>query len=190
MAVSVERYTVSSKTLIGRITPFFLRGGRLVKFLAAICSPLDSLNKAFQSWAYNALVDAATTSQAIVLKWSLKCKLSQYFLNKDDEFEIDTYDRSNYATFYEDEAEYSGVEVKQIYMPEDINDKLKDNIDTVILRDRGELDSESNEVLIVAPPHNIKITKDQYLRKIKQHVETYLVYDVEYRIVISKNNKQ
>ena len=60
----------------------------------------------------------------------------------------------------------------------------------VVLRDKEELTSESNEILFIAPPHNSRITEEQYRKRIKQHIETYLVYDVEYRITISKSNKQ
>ena len=193
MAVSVKRYIVNSKTIIGQVTPFFLRGRRILRFLSAIAAPLDSVNKAFQKWAYSTLIDAATTSQVIILKWSLKHKLSLYLQNPEDEFMIDTYDRSNYATLYEDELEqHKGPEVKDIFMSEGTEDQSFEAYKSkrVVLRDKEELTSESNEILFIAPPHNSRITEEQYRKRIKQHIETYLVYDVEYRITISKSNKQ
>lgn len=190
MAVSVTRYTVNSKTLIGQLVPFFLRGKGIIKFLSAICSPLDDVNKMFQSWAHSTLIDAATTSQVIVLKWSLKNKLNTYLKNADDEFEFDTYDRSNYATLYENQSEQLDYpEVKNIYMPENTKDTLKEDVEQVIIRDKDEIVSESNEVLIIAPPHNSTIGDSQYLQKIRQCIEPYIIYDVEYKIVISKNSK-
>lgn len=190
MAVNVQRYTVDSRTLVGQIVPFFLRGKRMLQFLSAISSPLDSVNKVFQTWAQNTLIDAATTSQIIVLKWALKNKLVNYLKNTNDEFEFDTYDRSNYATLYENQSEQLDYpEVKKIYMPEDNQDKLDDGIAEVILRNKDEIVSESNEVLIIAPQHNSKISDNQYTKKIRQCIEPYIVYDVEYKIVISKSNK-
>lgn len=189
MAVSVQRYTVNSKTLIGQIVPFFLRGKGMTQFLSAICSPLDSVNKVFQKWARDTLIDAATTSQVIVLKWSLKNMLIDYFKNTNDEFEFDTYDRSNYATLYENQSEQLNYpEVKNIYMPENVKDTLKEGVEQVIIRNKDEIVSESNEVLIIAPPHNSTIGDNQYIQKIRQCLEPYIVYDVEYKIVISKSN--
>ena len=191
MAVSVQRYVADSKTLLGRIVPFFLRGKRVLKFLAAISSPLDDVNTAFQTWAHDTLIDAVTTSQTIVLKWSLKNKLIKYLANTDDEFTFDTYDRSNYATLYENQSEQlDHPEVKKIYMPESVDDTtVSDDVEKVVIRDKNEIVSESNEVLIMAPAHNSKIGDEEYLKKIKQCIELCLVYDFEYKIVISKSNE-
>lgn len=190
MAVSVQRYVVESKTLVGQLVPFFLRGKRVLQFMAAICSPLDDVNNVFQTWAHDTLIDAATTSQVIVLKWVLKNKLIKYMANADDEFAFDTYDRSNYATLYENQSEQLDYpEVKNIYMPESSGDTtVGDDVERVIIRDKTEIVSESNEVSIMAPPHNLKISDEQYIKKIKQCIESCLVYDIEYKIVISKSN--
>lgn len=189
MAISVQRYTADSKTLIGQIVPFFLRGKQMMQFLAAICSPLDSVNKAFQTWARSTLIDAATTSQVIVLKWSIKNRFSEYLLDENAEFEFNTYNRSDYATLYENQSEQQDYpEVKKIYMSESSTDtSLGDDVEQIIIRNKDELVSETNEVLIVAPKHNSKISDEQYIKKIRQCIEPYLVYDVEYKITISKN---
>lgn len=189
MAINLERYTVNSKTLIGQITPFFLRGKKLLRFLASTCAPLDSVNNAFLTWAHNTLVGAVTTSQVIILKWSIKNRLKNYLLNDNDEFVFSTYERSNYTTLYENQSEQQDYpEVKQIYMPEDVNDSsVSDESVKIVVRNREEIASESNEVMIIAPPHNLKISDDEYKRKIRQCVEPYLVYNIEYKIAILKN---
>lgn len=190
MTVSVQRYEVNSKTLVGRLVPFFLRGRRMLLFLSAVSSPLDSVNRPFLTWARNTIIDAATTSQVIVMKWMLKSKLQGYFKDSKDEFEFDTYDRSNYATLYENQAEQlDHPEIKKIYMPENASETLGEGIEQVIIRDRGEITSESNEIRIIAPPHNSKISDAQYEQKIRQCVEPYIIYDVEYQISIIKDSE-
>lgn len=188
MAINVQRYTADSKTLIGQIVPFFLHGKRMLRFLAAICSPLDSVNKTFRVWARSTLIEAATTSQVIVLKWSIKNKLSEYLLDINAEFEFNTYSRSDYATLYENQSEQQDYpEIKKIYMPENAADtSLSSDVAQIVIRNKNEIISESNEVLIIAPQHNSRISDEQYMKKIKQCVEPYLVYDVEYKIIISK----
>lgn len=189
MAINIDRYTVSSKTLVGELVPYFLRGKKLMQFLAAICSPLDSVNKVFQNWCRSTLIDAATTSQIIVLKWSMKERLKQYFANKNDEFQFYTYGRTDYTTVYEDQSEQElHSEATNIYMPEDTLDtSITDDDKKVVIRDKSELISESNDLTIIAPAHNSKISKDTYLKKIKQCFEPYLAYDMEYTIAINQN---
>lgn len=189
MAINVDRYTVSSKTLVGELIPYFLRGKKLMRFLAGICSPLDSVNKLFQQWCRNTLIETATTSQIIVLKWSMKERLKQYFANEDDSFQFDTYGRTDYTTVYENQSEQNlHSEAINIYMPEDNSDtSITDGNAKVVIRDRNELSSEGNDLTIIAPAHNSKISKDAYIKKIKQYFEPYLAYDMEYTITINQN---
>lgn len=191
MTINVDRYSADSKTLVCELTPFFLRGKKLLRILAAICAPLDTVNQAFQKWAMNTIVEAATTSQIIVLKWSMKNMLQQYFENENDEFVFYTYGRSDYTTVYETQAEqlfHQGA--KKIYMPEDAKDDFvsyKDN--RVVIRNREELKNESNDLFIVAPAHNHKISDESYAQKIRQCIEPYLAYDnIEYQITIKNNS--
>lgn len=189
MSVNVQRYTVSSKALVGRLVPFFLRGKKVLQFLAAISAPLDSVNITFRKWCRNTLVDAATTSQIIVLKWSMKEKLGQYFANENDNFQFYTYGRAEYTTVYENQSEQSlHSEATNIYMPEDTSDdSITDESAKVVIRDKSEISSESNDLTIIAPAHNSKISDDTYIQKIKQCFEPYLAYDMEYTITINKN---
>ena len=160
----------------------------MLQFLAAICSPLDSVNKVFQTWTQNSLIDAATTSQVIVLKWSIKNRLSKYLLDANAEFEFDTYDRSNYTTLYENQSEQQDYpEIKKIYMPENVSDNsLGEDTSKVIIKNKDEIVSETNEVLIIAPPHNSQISNSQYIKKIRQCVEPYFIYKIKYKITIIK----
>lgn len=189
MAVNVQKYTVNSKTLVGRLVPFFLRGKKVMQFLAAISAPLDSVNSVFRKWCRETLVDAATTSQIIVLKWSMKEKLGQYFADENSNFQFDTYGRTEYTTVYEDQPEQLlHSEAINIYMPEDVSDaSITDESAKVIIRDKSELSAESNDLTIIAPAHNSKISDDAYIRKIKQCFEPYLAYDMEYTITINKD---
>lgn len=188
MAINIDRYTVESKNLIGKILPFFLRGNKMARFLTAISSPLDKVNEMFQKWVYNTLIDTATTSQVIVLKWSLKIRLQEYLLKQESEFKFDTYERNKYTTLYEDQSEQSNYSDNKIYMPEDAKDSsIGKEFSQIIIRDKNELTSETNEILIIAPPHNSKISDNLYIKKIRQYIETYLIYNIEYKIVISKN---
>lgn len=189
MAINVKKYSVSSASLVGELIPFFMRGRRVLRFLTAICSPLDSVNAEFQKWCKSTLIDAAATSQIIVLKWSMKEKLKDYFIDANASFQFNTYGRSDYTTVYENQSEQnlhsSGT---NIYMPENTSDNsIADESSKVVIRNQSELKSESNDLTIVAPAHNSKISDEEYIMKIKQCIEPYLAYDMEYTISINKD---
>lgn len=189
MAINVERYKASSKTLLGKITPFFLRGKNLMRFLSAIVSPIDSVNEKFREWCKWTIVDAVTTSQIIVLKWSMKTKLERYILNKDSYFDIQTYGRTSYTTLYQDiSEELLHPEADVPVSPENPFDGLPMGAEPLVLQNRDELKDESNDITVVAPAFNSKaISETEYIRKIKQCIQPYLAYDIPYIITISDN---
>lgn len=183
MAVNTDKYIIESKTLVGELMPYFLRGKKFMLFMTAISSPLDSINKAFREWCRDAIISAVTTSQVIVLKWSMKERLKQYFQNENDDFSFLTPVQSDYITVYENQAEQTAHTDAKAYMPEDTSDStITDESALAIVRDRGELTLESNELTIVAPIHNSKITDDEYVKIIKQCFEPYLVSSIKYQV--------
>lgn len=187
--INVSRYEANSKTLVGELMPFFLRGKKIMQAMSAICSPLDSVNKMYRDWCKYTLVEAVTTAQVITLKWSMKERLKQYFANENDGFQFTTDGRSDYTTVYESQTEQNlHSEAVNIYMPEDISgdDTIADE-NKVIIRDKEELSSENTDLIIVAPAHNDSIDDDTYIKKIKQCFEPYLAYDMEYKITINKS---
>lgn len=190
MAVNVSKYKATSKILVGKLTPFFVSGNKVLRFLSAICHPLDTVNTAFLSWAKDTLIDAATTSQVIVMEWSMNQKLGKYFANDDDSFHINTWGRSDYTTVYEDQVEqekYAGA--KDIYMPEQLSDTSVSDAgkEEVVIRNREEITEEGTDIVITAPKHNSSISDDDYTKKIRQCFEPYLAYDMDYTIHINKN---
>lgn len=186
MAISVKKYKVQSKILVGMLVPFFLRGKRFLRFLMAISLPLDKVNEDFCDWVRGTIVDAVTTSQIIVLKWSMKTKLQKYFRDSNDNFQITTYGRTSYVTAYEDNDEQSlHPEATNIYMPEDTSDASVSSEEQVVIYNREELQDEDNDITIVAPEHNSNITDEEYERKIKQCIDPYLAYDMKYQISIN-----
>ena len=82
MAINTDKYKVRSNILVRMLTPFFLKGLKVLKFLSGISYPLDELNVAYRKWVAERIVDAVTTFQPIVLKWSLNTRFRQYFKDK------------------------------------------------------------------------------------------------------------
>lgn len=189
MAINTDKYKVSSNVLVRMLTPFFLKGIKVLKFLSGIAYPLDELNIAFRNWVAEKIVDAVTTFQPIVLEWSLNIRFRKYFKNKGDSFEIIPYTYNHYLTIYDDQNEFNSLENPAIFWcPEDEtekNDKITDD-NALIIMDQREVKRESDSFVVIAPPINSLIADKDYRMKVKQVIEYYRVYQVEYNIFYRK----
>lgn len=188
----VSRYKATSKTLVGKLVPFFVAGDKVLKYLSAIAKSLDSVNISFLSWAEDRLVEAATTSQPIILEWSLTHRLRKYFANSNQSVRIITRALSEYTVIFENEEERSDPEgiytVADIYAPEDINDAKIPNIaERIVVRNNDEIINYDTDIIITLPKHKASISKEQYLQKAKQYTEPYLIYESKYMFSIKQS---
>lgn len=186
MAINVDKYKANSNKLIGMLLPFFLHGKKVMKFLMAIASPLDDDITVFRNWVQQRILDAVTTAQPIVLKWSLDTRLSRYFKNSSDHFNIIPYGYAHYLAIYEDQAEFASTEDAAIWwLPEDTSDDtVIDKTQEIVIMDQGEVKRESDNFTVIAPPQNSKISRKEYIRRIRQVVEFYLTYKTTYKVYI------
>lgn len=192
MAVSVSAYKATSKVLVGKLVPFFVAGDKVLKFLSAIAKPLDTVNTAFLSWAKDTLIDAATTSQVIVLEWSMTQKLQKYFVDSAQSVSINTWGRSDYTTIVEDETERSNSTtqtwLKDIYSPETQSDsKIPSSAEQIIVRDKWEITNEGTDIIVRLPKQKSSLSDEAYIKKAKQCIEPYLAYEMDYTIKINNS---
>lgn len=184
MAVNVSKYRVLSSTLISMLLPFFLTGKRVIRFLSAIASPLDDVNLVFTEWVRERIIDAVTTSQPLVLEWALNEHFRHYFKEASDSFEIIPYGFDHYLAIYENQNELDNTEDSdKSWMLDDLGDTTE--IDTslqIIVMDNNEVKRENDNFIIVAPAVRSLISDTEYIRRIKQVVENYLVYPVTYKV--------
>lgn len=190
MAINVDKYKVDSNKLVGMLLPYFLHGKKVMKFLMAIASPLDDDITVFRNWIKQQIIDVVTTSQPIVLKWSLDIRLSRYFKNNNDHFDIIPYGYAHYLTIYEDQAEFASTEDAYVWwLPDSTDDNaITDKTQEIVIMDQGEVKRESDNFTIIAPPQNSKISREEYLRRIRQVVEFYLTYKTTYKVYIKTDN--
>lgn len=189
MAIDVSKYKAESSKLIGMLLPYFLHGKRIMKFLAAIASPIDGDNVVFRNWVGEKIIDAVTTAQPIVLKWSLDARLNRYFKNANEHFWIIPYGFAHYLTIYEDEQEFQTTEEAAIWwLPEEDDDvSVTDKTQEIIVRDIGEVKRENDNFTVIAPPQNSRISEKEYVKRIRQVVEYYLTYKATYKVYIRKD---
>lgn len=188
MSVNVQRYKADSNKLVGYLIPFFLRGTKVLRFMSAICSPLNDVNERLLSWAQELITEAVATSQPVVLKWFLNEKLRIYFKDSDAEFQLMVHDSSEMFV-YEDQEELAKYQnIQDIYMLENIDDTAlseTDNKIQLVTYDSEIVEVSGDSLTIVAPAHNSLIRDIEYSQKINYWIDRYLVNSVKYNIIIN-----
>lgn len=185
--IDVSKYKVDSRGLVSMLTPYFLKGDKVIKFLSALISPMDDDNTLFVEWARDKIIDAVSTSQPIVLKWCLDNKMYKWLKDKNSHFNIILFNYVGSCIIYNDKEEAKSSEhALKEYVPEDKTEDV-----TSIVRDELAFVFEKSEskqkvdiVTIQAPQHVSTISDDKYIKLIKQIVETYRIYDIKYLIKI------
>lgn len=207
--LGTDKYAIDNKKLLSRLMPFFVRGRKLFGVLLASISPIESVHQAWREWALARIIESVATSQPIVMRWHLKKMLSPYMANSEDEFEIVYSGATYYIIIFEDETEQvSRKNISNYWVFEDEQDEQDmtgrkiDGVDInhiIYTRDMGETgtDDLDAQLTIVAPSHISSVSDSNYKRFVKQCVEKYLVYEMDYEIkVIGEavgkeiNNKQ
>ena len=187
MAVDVRKYNIESSSLIAMLLPFFVRGKKVVRFLSAIAAPLDDDNKNFVDWVVQRIIDSVTTSQPIVLRWSLDNRFGRYFKSSSDHFDIIPYGYAHYLTIFENQDElHDTTDAEDIWLTEDKDEKVSSITDNqkIVILDKNEVKRESDSFTVISPPINNLIDKERYQLEVKQVIERYLVYKTIYKIVV------
>lgn len=74
----MRSYRIDMDILANRLIPHYLGGRKLVLFVQSLLSPLDKLNKWWEEWAYEKRMEAAMTSQPILMENYLTRKFKKY----------------------------------------------------------------------------------------------------------------
>ena len=73
------KYTIDFNKTINQLVPHYLGGRKLILYIQALVSPLQSLNDMFVRWTRETRIEAAMTSQVFKLEYYLNYKFRQYF---------------------------------------------------------------------------------------------------------------
>lgn len=78
----MRSYRINMDRLINQLVPHYLGGRHIILFLQSCMQPLNSLNIKWKSWADEKRLEAAMTSQIILLEYYLNHKFNQYLLDR------------------------------------------------------------------------------------------------------------
>lgn len=65
----MRSYKIDTDKMVNQLVPHYLGGRRLVLFLQSLLAPLKSLGAIWEDWATNKRIEAAMTSQVIMLEY-------------------------------------------------------------------------------------------------------------------------
>ena len=84
----MRSYRINTDRIVNQLVPHYLGGRKLILFLQAILQPLNSLNIKWKEWADEKRIEAAMTSQVIMMEYFLNHKFRKYFLDTSEHIVI------------------------------------------------------------------------------------------------------
>ena len=78
----MRSYRINTDRLVNQLVPHYLGGRRAILFLQSCLQPLNSLNEKWKTWADEKRLEAAMTSQIILLEYYLNHKFNKYLLDR------------------------------------------------------------------------------------------------------------
>ena len=77
----MRSYKIDTDRMVKQLVPHYLGGRKLVLYLQSLLAPLKSLGTVWEEWATNKRIEAAMTSQVIMLEYFLNRKFNTYLLD-------------------------------------------------------------------------------------------------------------
>ena len=71
----MRSYRINTDRMVNQLVPHYLGGRKLILFLQALLQPLNSLNVKWKEWADEKRIEAAMTSQVIMMEYFLKTNM-------------------------------------------------------------------------------------------------------------------
>lgn len=78
----MRSYRINTDRLVNQLVPHYLGGRKLILLIQSLLQPLNSLNKTWKEKADDMRIEAAMTSQVIMLEWFLNRKYKKYFADQ------------------------------------------------------------------------------------------------------------
>lgn len=173
------RYSLNIDKTINQLIPHFMGGRKLILYLEAICEPLQSLNDNFVTWAKETKIEAAMTSQVIMIEYYLNRKFSSYFLSNTGRITIGETGTDGVPIYWEVNKEQTPFTVYE--------EKENNSNKTAPLYPVNRTDDANKVSFEVCSPaiNTAKITKDEYSAMIASVVDKYKIAGKTYKILIN-----
>ena len=172
----MRSYQINTDRLVNQLLPHYLGGRKLVLFLQALLTPLQTLGSKWAQWANEKRMEAAMTSQIILFENFLNVKFSKYLLNPKDKILISDGELPGTPLYWE--SLNSSISYLTLYA---VSEKSSNN-PKLYWRDE-KLVSTDVSFIVVCPAINTQIiSKDELTAMISYYVNRYKIAGKKYTV--------
>lgn len=174
----MRSYRVDTDGLANKLIPHYLGGRRLVLYVQSLLKPLDTLNKTWKEWADEKRIEAAMTSQVIMLEYYLNRKYKKYLTDKSKHIIISDGEVNGVPMYWES-SDSTGVDTLTIYQESEGKESSK------AFRWKDEKMAESDCSFLVCVPSidEQRISKDELSAMISYHVSKYRIAGKKFKVI-------
>lgn len=171
----MRSYKINTDRLANRLLPHYLGGRRLVLFVQSLLHPLGTLNKTWKEWADEKRIEAAMTSQIIMLEYYLNRKYKKYLNDSSKRIIISDGDVGGVPLYWES----AGVDAWTIYQESEGKNSSQ------ALRWKDEKLAECDVSFLVCVPSidTTKISQDELSAMISYHVNKYAIAGKKHKVI-------
>ena len=171
----MRSYRINMDRLVNQLVPHYLGGRRIILFLQSCLQPLNSLNIKWEKWAKERRMEAAMTSQVILLEYYLNHKFNKYLLDRTQHIVISDGTINGVPMFWQES--------------EAINEDLvlyhsNESAKHAVFRYKDEKQANSDMSFIVCCPNiNTAMTsEDELTAMIIYHVKKYCIAGKKFNV--------
>lgn len=173
----MRSYRINTDRLINQLVPHYLGGRRAILFLQSCMQPLNSLNEKWKEWADEKRLEAAMTSQIILLEHYLNHKFNKYLLDRTKHIVVSDGIVNGIPIFWESGGGH-GADLILYHAKETPNQN-------VIFRYKDEKQANSDVSFFICCP-NVNpavITQDELTAMISYYVQKYCIAGKKFIVI-------
>ena len=165
----MRSYRINTDRLINQLMPHYLGGRRTILFLQSCMQPLNSLNEKWKEWADERRLEAAMTSQVILLEHYLNHKFNKYLFDRTKRIVISDGAVNGVPLYWQDSEAYDSALVLYNFSESPRNETA--------LRYKDEKQANSDKSFVICCPdiNTSLITEKELTAMIIYHVRKYCI---------------
>jgi hypothetical protein len=173
----MRSYRINTDRLINQLVPHYLGGRRIILFLQSCLQPLNSLNESWKEWANEKRMEAAMTSQIILLEYYLNHKFNKYLLDRKKRIVVSD-GMVNGVPIYWEGGEDHGSDLVLYHAAESSESHTA-------FRFKDEKQANSDVSFFICCPHvnPAVITQDELTAMISYHVRRYCIAGKKFKVI-------
>lgn len=176
----MRSYKIDTDRIVNLLTPHYLGGRKLILYLQSLLAPLKSVGEVWESWATEKRIEAAMTSQVIMLEYFLNRKFQKFLENPSQRIVISDGNTPGIPLYWE--TAISDISYMTLYAE---NEKSKDN-PTLRWKDEKMASTEYSFTVSCPAVNTQKISEDELTAMISYYVNMYRIAGKKFIVIYNK----